>query len=74
METTLEKFARKTCYDYFQTYDVILIGSILIRILCSNYMLYNKKTYKIHNKKSHKNNVIFAMNYHKLITCNKCTT
>jgi hypothetical protein len=40
---TLENFARKMCYDYFQVYDVILICSVLVRILYSNYMLYNKE-------------------------------
>jgi hypothetical protein len=38
--TTLENFARKTCYDYFQAYDVTLICSPFIRILYSSYMLY----------------------------------
>jgi hypothetical protein len=36
-------FVRKTCYDYFQAYDVTLICSILVRILYSNYMFYNKE-------------------------------
>jgi hypothetical protein len=40
---TLESFALKTCYDYFQAYDVTLICSILVRILYPNYMLYNKE-------------------------------
>jgi hypothetical protein len=39
----LEKFARKMYYDYFQTYDVILICSLFVRILCSSYMFYNNK-------------------------------
>ena len=43
METTLENFAHKTCYDYFQAYDVNLICLVLVRILYSDYMLYNKK-------------------------------
>jgi hypothetical protein len=43
METTLENFARKTCYNYFQAYDVTFICSVLIRIPHSNSMLYNKK-------------------------------
>jgi hypothetical protein len=42
METTLENFARKTYYDYFQTYDVTLICSLFVKILYSSYMLYNK--------------------------------
>jgi hypothetical protein len=65
METTLENFTRKTCYDYFQAYDITLICSLFVRILYFNYMLYYKKTYRKHSKKLHKNNVIFTMNYHK---------
>jgi hypothetical protein len=40
METTLEYFAHKTCYDYFQAYDVTLICSLFVRILYFSYMLY----------------------------------
>jgi hypothetical protein len=43
METTLENFTRKTCYDYFQAYDIILICSLFVRILYFNYMHYYKK-------------------------------
>jgi hypothetical protein len=43
LEMILENFARKTCYDYFQAYDVILICSLFVRILYFSYMLYNKK-------------------------------
>jgi hypothetical protein len=43
METTLENFTRKTCYGYFQVYDIILICSLFVRILYFNYMLYYKK-------------------------------
>jgi hypothetical protein len=32
METTLKNFARKTCYDHFQAYDVTLICSLFVRI------------------------------------------
>jgi hypothetical protein len=42
-ETTLENFACKTCYNYIQAYDVILICLILVKILYSNYMLYYKE-------------------------------
>jgi hypothetical protein len=43
METTLEYFTRKTCYNYFQVYDITLICSLFVRILYFNYMLcYNK--------------------------------
>jgi hypothetical protein len=42
-ETILKNIARKTCYDNFQVYNVILICSILVRILYSSYMLYNKE-------------------------------
>ena len=47
----LENFARKTCYDYFQAHDVTLMCSLFVKILYSNYPLYNKKTYKKHSKK-----------------------
>jgi hypothetical protein len=40
METTLENFTRKTCYDYFQAYDISLICSLFVGILYFNYMLY----------------------------------
>jgi hypothetical protein len=43
MEPTLENFIHKTCYDYFQVYDIILICSLFVRILYFNYMLYYKK-------------------------------
>jgi hypothetical protein len=43
METTLENFTRKTCYDYFQVYDITLICSLFVRILYFNYMLYYNK-------------------------------
>jgi hypothetical protein len=43
METTLEDFTCKTCYDYFQVYDITLICSLFVRILYFNYMLYYKK-------------------------------
>ena len=43
---TLENFACKTCYDYFQAYDVILIYLLFVRILCFNHMFYNKKNIK----------------------------
>jgi hypothetical protein len=36
METTLENFTRKTCYDYFQAYDIPLICSLFIRIIYFN--------------------------------------
>jgi hypothetical protein len=42
METTLENFARKASYNYFQAYDVTLMSSIFVRILYSSYMLHNK--------------------------------
>jgi hypothetical protein len=45
METTLENFAHKTYYDYFQTYDVTLICSLFVRILYSTYMLNIKYIY-----------------------------
>ena len=35
-ETMLIYFARKTCYDYFQAYDVILKCSLFVRMLYSN--------------------------------------
>jgi hypothetical protein len=58
METTLENFTRKTCYDYFQVYDIILICSLFVRILYFNYMLYYKKKHignivKIAQKQCH---------------------
>jgi hypothetical protein len=40
METTLENFPCKMCYDYFQVYDITLICSLFVRILYFNYMLY----------------------------------
>jgi hypothetical protein len=40
----LENFTHKTCYDYFQVYDITLICSLFVRILYFNYMLYYKKT------------------------------
>jgi hypothetical protein len=40
METTLENFISKTCYDYFQVYDITLICSLFVRILYFNYMFY----------------------------------
>jgi hypothetical protein len=40
---TLENFTRKTCYDYFQVYDITLICSLFVRILYFNYMLYYEK-------------------------------
>jgi hypothetical protein len=43
METTLENFTRKTCYDYFLVYDITLICSLFVRILYFDYMLYYKK-------------------------------
>jgi hypothetical protein len=43
METTLENFTRKMCYDYFQVYDTTLICSVFVRILYFNYMLYYKQ-------------------------------
>jgi hypothetical protein len=43
MKTTLENFTHKTCYDYFQVYDITLIYSLFVRILYFNYMLYYKK-------------------------------
>jgi hypothetical protein len=43
METTLENFACKTCYDYFQACDMTLICSLFVRILYSSYMLYYGK-------------------------------
>ena len=58
METTLENFTRKTCYDYFQTYGITSIWLLFVRILYSNYMLYYKKTREIHyeeNLKTMKN-------------------
>ena len=45
---TLENFARKMCYDYFQAYDVTLICLLFVRILYSNYILYNNL--KMYNK------------------------
>jgi hypothetical protein len=36
METTLENFIRKTCYDYFQLYDITLIYSLYV-IFTMNY-------------------------------------
>jgi hypothetical protein len=66
METTLKNFIPKTCYDYFQAYDITMICSLFVRILYFNYMLsYNKKRYRKQGKKLHKNNVILTMNYHK---------
>jgi hypothetical protein len=62
METTLENFARKTCYDYFCTYDVTLICSLLVRILYSSYMLYRIK----------KRTGNIVKNCTKTITCDKC--
>jgi hypothetical protein len=44
MKMTLENFTCKTCYDYFQVYDITLICLLFVRILYFNYMLYNKKT------------------------------
>jgi hypothetical protein len=43
METTLVNFAGKMCDDYFKTYDITLVCSLYVRILCSSYMLYNNK-------------------------------
>jgi hypothetical protein len=43
METTLENFTHKTCYDYFQAYDITSICSLFVRILYFNYMHYYKK-------------------------------
>jgi hypothetical protein len=43
MKTTLENFARKTCYDYFQAYDITLICSLFVKILYFKYMHYYKK-------------------------------
>jgi hypothetical protein len=43
METTLTNFASKTCYDYFQVYDITLICILFVRILYFNYMLYYEK-------------------------------
>jgi hypothetical protein len=43
METRLENFTYKTCYDYFQAYDITLICSLFLRILYFSYMLYYKK-------------------------------
>ena len=62
---TPKNFAYKMWYAYFQAYDVTFICLVLVRILYSNSMLYNKKTYWKHNKKLQKNNVIFALKYHK---------
>jgi hypothetical protein len=68
METTLKNFALKTCYDYFQAYDVTLICPVLVRILHSNYMLYNIKKLIRNIVKNHtKTNVIFIMNYYNYI-------
>jgi hypothetical protein len=36
IETTLENFTRKTCYDYFQAYDITLIFSLFVRVLYFN--------------------------------------
>ena len=38
METTLKKFRRKTCYDYFQAYDITLMCSLFVRILYFSYI------------------------------------
>jgi hypothetical protein len=43
METTLENFTGKMCYDYFQAYDITFICSLFVRILFFNYMHYYKK-------------------------------
>ena len=40
MEMILENFTRKTCYDYFQAYDMTLICSQFVKILYFNQMLY----------------------------------
>jgi hypothetical protein len=43
METTLKNFILKTCYDYFQAYNITLIFSLFVKILYFNYMHYYKK-------------------------------
>jgi hypothetical protein len=43
METIVENFTHKTCYDYFQAYDITLICSLFVRILYFSYMLSYKK-------------------------------
>jgi hypothetical protein len=51
----LEKLACEICYDYYKIFNVTLICSF-IKILCSNYMLYNKKKegVNIKSKGSHR--------------------
>jgi hypothetical protein len=66
MEMTVEKFARKMWYAYFQAYDVTLICSLFVRLLYSNYMLYNKKTYRKHSKKLCKNIVKLLSIYNEI--------
>jgi hypothetical protein len=51
MKTIVESSAHETYNDYFQIHKVTLIGSLLAKILCLSYTLYNKKkAYKKHNK------------------------
>jgi hypothetical protein len=50
METILENFTGKTCYDYFEVHDITLICSLFVRILYFKYMLCYKKKVRKHNK------------------------
>ena len=59
METTLENFTHKMCYDYFQAYDTTLICSLFVRIPYLVICFIIKETYRKHSEKLHKNNVIF---------------
>jgi hypothetical protein len=51
---TLENFTHKTCYDYFQVYDITLICSLFVRILYFNYKKKRiKNIVKIAQKQCH---------------------